>query len=85
MEIERDKKSDKICLTQKGYLQNVLQKFNINDDTKSVSTLLAPHFKLKAIMSLTTVEECKYMSHVPYANAVGSLIYDMMCTRSALS
>jgi len=44
MEIERDWKGDKISLIQKGYLKKVLQKFNNNDDTKSVSTLLAPHF-----------------------------------------
>ena len=44
MEIERDWKSCKVSLTQKGYLKKVLQKFNINDDTKSVSTPLAPHF-----------------------------------------
>ena len=57
MKIERGPKSGKICLTQKGYLKKVLQKFNINGDTKSVSTLLAPHFKLKAIMSPATIEE----------------------------
>ena len=30
MEIKRDRRSGKIRLTQKGYLQKVLQKFNIN-------------------------------------------------------
>jgi len=43
-------------LTQKGYIKKVLQKFNINGDTKSVSTPLAPHFKSKATMSPTTIE-----------------------------
>ena len=42
MEIERDRKSGKVCSTQKGYLKKVLQKFNINGDTKSVSTPLTP-------------------------------------------
>ena len=59
--------------------------FNINDDTKSVSTSLAPHFKLKAIMSPITVEECEYMTRVPYASAVGSLMYAMVCTGPDLS
>jgi len=85
MEIERDRKSDKISLTQKGYLQKVLQSFNINSDTKSVSTLLAPHFKLKATMSPTTVEERKYMTCVSYASTVGSLMYTIVCTWSDLS
>jgi len=57
MEIERDPRSGKVSLTQKGYLQKVLQRFNINGDTKSVSTPLTLHFKLKAIMSPTTVEK----------------------------
>jgi len=51
MKIERDRDSGKVRLTQKGYLQKVLQKFNINDDMKSISTSLAPHFKLRAIVS----------------------------------
>jgi len=38
MEIERDWKSGKVSLIEKGYLKKVIQKFNINDDTKSVST-----------------------------------------------
>ena len=85
MEIERDQKSDKVCLMQKGYLQKVLQNFNIDGDKKYVSTLLAPYFKLKTFMSPTTVKEREYMSHVPYASAVGSLMYAMVYTRSDLS
>jgi len=85
MKIERDRRSDKVSLTQKGYLQKVLQKFNIDGDTKSVSTPMAPHFKLKATMSPNTIEEREYITRVPYASAVGSLMYAMVCTRSDLS
>ena len=60
MKIERDRKGAKVSLTQKGYLKKVLQKFSVNDDTKSVSTLLAPHSKLKAIMSPISIEEREY-------------------------
>ena len=81
----RDRKSDKVFLTQKGYLEKILQKFNINGNTKTVSTPLAPHFKLKATMSLTTVEEREYISHIPYTSAVGSLMYSIVCTRTDLS
>ena len=55
MEIERNWKRGKVSLTQKGYLKEVLQKFNINGDTKSVSTPLVPHFKLKATMLVQLV------------------------------
>ena len=85
MEIERDRKGGKVSLTHKAYLKKVLQKFNINGDTKSVSTLLAPRFKLKATMSPITVEEREYITHVPYASAVGSLMYATVCTRPNLS
>ena len=85
MEIERDQRSGKVSQTQKGYLQKVLHRFNINGDTKSVSTPLTPHFKLKATISPTTIEEREYMTRVSYANAVGSLMYAMVCTRPDLS
>jgi len=73
-----------VSLTQKEYLRKVFQRFNIDSDTKSVSTPLAPHFKLKATMSPTTIEEREYMTRMPYANTVGSLIYAMVCTRPNL-
>ena len=77
MEIRRDRRSGRVSLTQKGYLQKVLQRFNIGKDAKSVSTPLAPYFKLSAAMSPKNVEEREYMTHVPYASAVGSLMYAM--------
>jgi len=85
MKIDMNRKGDKICLTQKGYLQKVLQKFNIRSDIKSVSAPLAPYFKLAAIISPKSVEERDYMSHVTYANAVDSLIYVMVYTMSDFS
>ena len=51
-------------LDAKGVFEKGTSEFNINGPTKSVSTLLAPHFKLKATRSSTTVEE-RSMSHVP--------------------
>ena len=63
----------------------MLENFNIDSDTKSVSGPLALHFKLSAKMSPKTVDESEYMSHVLYTSLVGSLIYVMVCTRSDLS
>ena len=62
-------------------MQKVLQRFNINGDMKSIRTPLVPHFKLKA----TIVDEREYMTRVPYASAVGTLMYVMVCTRPNLS
>ena len=66
-------------------MQKVLQRFSIGEDTKTVSIPLAPHFKLSAKLSPKTVEEREYMTHVPYAGAVGSLMYAMVCTRPDIS
>jgi len=66
-------------------LKKVLQKFNHNDDTNSISTPLAPHFKFKATMSLIMIEEREYMTHVSYVSIVDSLMYTMVCTRPDLS
>ena len=36
-------------------------------------------------MSSTAVEEHAYMTHVPYASAIDSLMYKIVCTRHDLS
>ncbi|KAL5850870.1 hypothetical protein ACOSQ4_008883 [Xanthoceras sorbifolium] len=85
MEISRDRKLGQLCLTQKQYLRKVLQRFGINDKSKPVNTPLAPHMKLSADLSPKNDAEREYMSKVPYANAVGSLMYAMVCTRPDIS
>ena len=51
------------------------------NEAKPVSTPLGSHFKLSKEQSLKTKEERDHMSKVPYASAIGSLIYVMVCTR----
>jgi hypothetical protein len=46
---------------------------------KSMVTPLAPHFKLSSNQSPTIVKDKAYMKCVPYASAIGSLMYAMMC------
>ena len=48
MEIHRDNRNGSVWLTKKSYLNKVLETFGMDDKTKSVSTLLAPHFKLSS-------------------------------------
>ena len=54
-------------------------------DAKSVSTPLAAHFKLSSQLCPSSDDEMKCMSEVPYTNAVGCLVYLMMCTRPDIS
>ena len=85
MEISRDRERGKLWLSQKQYLKMILQCFGMYDDTKPVSTPLAPHLKLSGRLSPTTDEEREYMAKVLYANAIGSLMYTMVCTRPDIS
>jgi len=84
MEIHRDRKADKLYLSQKKYLEKVLERFNMTD-CKSVFTPLAAHFKLSSDSCPTSKEEIDKMSLVPYASALGSLMYAMVCTKPDLS
>ena len=60
------------------------ERFGMENCNPMVSPL-APHFKLSGKESPTTAEEVERMSMVPYASAVGSLMYAMVCTRPDIS
>ena len=49
--------------------------------SKRVNTPLAGHFKLSSAQCPTSDEEQEEMKQIPYASAVGSLMYAMVCTR----
>ncbi|RVW35908.1 Retrovirus-related Pol polyprotein from transposon TNT 1-94 [Vitis vinifera] len=51
------------------------------NEAKPVSTPLGSHFKLSKEQSPKTEEERDHMSKVPYALAIGNLMYAMVCTR----
>jgi len=50
------------------------------DKAKIVSTPLALNFKLSSRKAPSNDKEKDDMQHVPYAFAVGSLMYAMVCT-----
>ena len=52
---------------------------------KPVSTPLTAHFKLSAESYPQSKEDIEKIPHVPYSNAVGSLICAMVCIRPNLS
>ena len=55
------------------------------DDAKPVSTPLANHFRLSTNQYPKTNDEVKDMSKVPYASAMGCLMYAIVCTRPDLT
>ncbi|RVW58633.1 Retrovirus-related Pol polyprotein from transposon TNT 1-94 [Vitis vinifera] len=80
MRIIRDKANGTLKLSQSEYVKKVLSRFNMNE-AKPMSTPLGSHFKLSKEQSPKTEEEMDHMSKVPYASAIGSLMYAMVCTR----
>ena len=83
MEILRDRNQNKLFLSQKGYIQKVLNRFGMLS-TKPVDTPFATNIHL-TMFAPQSKEDKEYMSRVPYANAVGSLMYAMVCTRPDLA
>ncbi|KAJ8492114.1 hypothetical protein OPV22_013835 [Ensete ventricosum] len=79
MQISRDRRKRKIWLSQEKYIEKVLDRFSMSN-AKPVGSPLAGHFKLCSDQSPSSDEKEK-MQKVPYASAVGSLMYAMVCTR----
>ena len=80
MKISRDKKNKELWLSQGNYIQKVLERFNMSK-AKAICSPLAGHLKFSSKQCPTSEKYMKEMSKVPYASAVGSLMYDMVCTR----
>jgi hypothetical protein len=81
MEITRDRSNGKLYLSQKGFVEKVLDRFKMKD-AKPVSTPLGEKFRLSKHLSSKTEKEKSYMAEVLYSSAVGSIMYLMVCTRS---
>ena len=55
-------------------------------DSKPVLTPLSAQFKVKSVTRDKSEEEEKlFMSKIPYASIMGSLMYALVCTRPNLS
>ena len=76
----RDRKNKMLGLLQARYIDKVLEGFSIQNSKKGL-----PPFRHRVPLSddqrPKTQEEVDMMRQVPYASAVGSLMYAMLCTR----
>jgi hypothetical protein len=79
MEIKRDRKKRKLWLNQKKYVETILQRFNMQE-CKPVKVPIPVGVNLYVDQCPKTQEEEEDMSRVPYASAIGSLMYAMVCT-----
>ena len=69
-----------IELSQSTYLDTILKKFKMDQAKKGFLPVLQG-VKLSKTQCPTTAEDRENMKDVPYASAIGSIMYAMLCTR----
>ena len=84
MDILRDRSSGVLRLSQEKYLEQVLKTFGMQG-VSSVQTPIGLQFKLKAVSKPEEADQMKKMEDIPYASAVGSLMYAMVGSRPDLA
>ncbi|KAH9670747.1 hypothetical protein KPL70_017094 [Citrus sinensis] len=80
MQLIRDWKSGTLFLIQEKYIRKVLDKFDMTT-AKLVQTPLPAHFRLSEQQCPTADTDKSEMIKIPYASAVGCLMYAMVLTR----
>src|ERR1700744_1063626 len=78
--ISRDTKNGTICLDQEGYINALLQRFNM-ENCNHVSTPMDLSIKLTKDMAPKNSEEAEKMASIPFQEAVGSILYLAQGTR----
>src|SRR5664279_5708226 len=80
IKIYRDRSSRLIGLSQSTYLDKILKKFRMDESKKGFLPMLQGK-TLRKTQSPATAEDRRVMNKIPYASAIGSIMYAMMCTR----
>nr|GFA09583.1 retrotransposon protein, putative, Ty1-copia subclass [Tanacetum cinerariifolium] len=76
----RDSSRRLIGLNQSGHIDKILKKYNIYNSKKGYLPMEVKH-DLSNELCASTPEEVAYIKKVPYASAVGSIMYAVRCTR----
>ena len=80
IKIIQDRKNKIIALSQENYINSILSKYNMQDSKKRIISFRYG-INISQDQCPTIIEEKEYMNTVPYASAVRSLMYVMLCTR----
>ena len=84
IEIFRDRSRGVLGLSQKGYIDRVLERFNMQSCSSCIAPILKGD-KLSKMQCPMNNMEREQMKKIPYASAVGSLMYAQTCTRPDIS
>src|SRR5215216_5950379 len=80
IKIYRDRSRRLIGLSQRTYLDKVLKRFKMDQSKKGFLPVLQG-VKLSQTQSSTTAEDREKIKVIPYASAIGSIMYAMLCNR----
>jgi hypothetical protein len=80
IKIYRDRSKRLIALSQKTYLEKILKKFKM-DQSKKGFLPVTRGSRLSVTQCPATAKYKRDMNLVPYASAIGSIMYAMLCTR----
>ncbi|GKA93348.1 retrotransposon protein, putative, ty1-copia subclass [Tanacetum coccineum] len=80
IKIYRDMSNRLIGLGQNAYMDKILKRYRM-DNSKCGHIPMQERLDLNKTQGASTPKEVKRMQNVPYASAVGSIIYAVRCTR----
>nr|GEW59264.1 chalcone synthase [Tanacetum cinerariifolium] len=80
IKIYRDRSKRLIGLCQSAYIEKILKRYSM-ENSKRGSIPMQEKLKLSKSQGASTSAEMKRMQNVPYASAVGSIMYAVGCTR----
>ncbi|KAL4366243.1 hypothetical protein GQ457_05G027450 [Hibiscus cannabinus] len=84
VKIYRDRSRRLLGLSQSTYIDKVLKRFSM-EESKRGFLPMRHVISLSKEMRPSTPQERERMSQIPYASAIGSIMYAMICTRPDLS
>ncbi|KAJ9562866.1 hypothetical protein OSB04_008026 [Centaurea solstitialis] len=80
IEIHRDRENGTLGLSQKAYINRILNKYNMQNCAPTVAPVVKGD-KFGSYQCPNTEAEREQMKLIPYASVVGSLMYAQVCTR----
>ncbi|GJT71906.1 retrotransposon protein, putative, ty1-copia subclass [Tanacetum coccineum] len=80
IKIYRDRSKRLIGLCQSAYIEKILKRFYM-ENSKRGTILMQEKLKLSKSQGASTPAEIQRMQNIPYASAIGSIMYAVRCTR----
>ena len=84
IKIYRDRSKRLIGLSQSAYIDKVLKRFSMQDSKRGYLPM-SHGITLRKSQCPNPKDERERMSKIPYASAIGSIMYAMLCTKPDVS